>query len=557
MAVFVGLIFLTGRPAFGEWRSVPLGEKSLKNKLAVGANPSFPFMAAATSEQSFLRYDSGPAVYFPQSAVGGSIWAVRFTPLQSCSLVAFSVFSAGGKGAVRVHIFSDKSGLPAGELTSSFAAELGGNLTDQVIYLPLPVEVGGRDFHVALELLADGAPFVAGDDDGGSGHSSYFSLGEGWSQMARSDFVVWSFVRYYGPDQIPPLVAHTPLDAAFADEEIEIAANFSDFSGILEATLSYSVDGGAWVNLPMEVFGDIFKAQLTAVGAGSVLRYFIEVKDASGAENVSWAPSAGRENPFEVPVYLGRQIKYDDGSAESFFIANEGFDDNRFAVRLTPKVYPAQLHTLRAYVNDTARFFLSVYSDTDGSPGRLLSGPWKAGLKEEKKGWVNLILPAGSRPVFENGDFFLLLQWSSASPESPGVGADAGLPDGRSFFFTRKSGWKNWVYDDWMLRVSYVSSKASKNLPEKFTLEQNFPNPFNPSTEIRFRLEQPLKIELAVYNVLGHKVKTLASGSFSGGEHAVVWNGRDERGEPLSSGVYFYRLWAETLVQTRKMVLIK
>src|SRR3972149_1801965 len=71
------------------------------------------------------------------------------------------------------------------------------------------------------------------------------------------------------------------------------------------------------------------------------------------------------------------------------------------------------------------------------------------------------------------------------------------------------------------------------------------------------RLEKPLKGELAVYNVLGHKVKTLASGSFSGGEHAVVWNGRDERGEPLSSGVYFYRLVAETLVQTRKMVLIK
>jgi len=137
------------------------------------------------------------------------------------------------------------------------------------------------------------------------------------------------------------------------------------------------------------------------------------------------------------------------------------------------------------------------------------------------------------------------------------VGADGALPDGRSLFYTRTDGWKSWVYNDWMVRASYTVSKAGQNLPSRFALEQNFPNPFNPSTEIRFRLEHSSTVELAVYNVLGQKIKTLASGSFPEGEHSVTWNGRDGLGSSLSSGVYFYRLRAENRVFTRRMVLIK
>jgi len=553
--LFLGLFVLLPCLAAGEWKGISIDR--MPNRTATGLVSSISLVPTNSSEQSFLGYDSGPAIYFPQSAVSGSLWAVRFSPLQSCSVTAFSVFSAGGGGSVRVHVFKSEGGLPSQDLISPFAAELGGDLTQQVIYLPTPVDAGDGEFHVAFELVAGGAPYITGDDDGGSGHSSYAPPGGGWSEMNGSDFTVRAFVRYYGRDEIPPQLTHAPPDAAFADDGLVLGAKLFDFSGISEAILHYAVNGGAWNSIPMVGQGEMFEARLPKLTAGSTVRYYLETQDGATAPNSTLAPAQGAAAPFELPVYPGRQIKYDDGSAEDFFVADYHFDDNRFAIRLTPGVYPAQIQTLRAFVNDTARFYFSVWSDSGGLPGRLLSGPWKAGLEETGTGWVHFELPSGERPVIEKGDFFLVVQWTASSPGQPGIGADGALPDGRSFFYTGAGGWKNWVFNDWMLRASYAVSKAEENRPLPFSLEQNFPNPFNPSTEIRFRLGQPAAVELAVHNVLGQKIRTLVLGNIPGGEHSVVWDGRDEGGRTLSSGVYFYRLRWENRVLTRRMVLIK
>ncbi len=94
-------------------------------------------------------------------------------------------------------------------------------------------------------------------------------------------------------------------------------------------------------------------------------------------------------------------------------------------------------------------------------------------------------------------------------------------------------------------------------VPDRFHLYPNFPNPFNPSTTIRFSLERAAHVKLEVYNVLGQKVRTLANGRFAQGVHAETWDGRNESGYPAASGVYIYRLEAEGLVSARKMILIK
>ena len=551
----VGLMTLFFGAVLAEWKAEVLVRPN--NRTPAGPVSSILFAPTSSSDQSLLAYDAGPSVFFPQSAVTGSMWAVRFSPPQSCSLVAFSVYSAGGDGSVRVHIFSDSAGRPSRDLTPPFTAALGGDLTNQVVYLPEAVDVGGKEFHVAFELLSGGAPYITGDDDGGSGHSNYCPSGGAWSGMNSTDFALRAVVRYYGPDQIPPQLVHLPPDAGFADEGLVVSAKLSDFSGISEAIVHYSVNEGDWNTVPMAEMGETFEARLYSLSAGSTVRYFIEAQDGAGSPNTAFAPAEGVEAPFELPVYDGRQIKYDDGTAEDFFVADYHFDNNRFAVLLTPETYPAQIHTLRAFVNDSARFFFSVWSDSEGIPGRVLSGPWKTGLEMQEKGWVHFELPIGSRPVVERGDFFLVVQWQPASPLEPGIGADGTRPDGRSFFYTEADGWKNWVYNDWMLRASYLASKTGENLPLRFSLAQNFPNPFNPSTQIRFQLEHPATVELAVYNVLGQKIKTLVSGGLPGGEHSVSWDGRDKRGLALSSGVYFYRLRADGRVLTRRMVLTK
>jgi len=84
------------------------------------------------------------------------------------------------------------------------------------------------------------------------------------------------------------------------------------------------------------------------------------------------------------------------------------------------------------------------------------------------------------------------------------------------------------------------------------TLLGNYPNPFNPTTEISFNLPSASHVKLEVFNVMGQKVATLVNGQFEAGEHVVQWDGRD-----AASGVYFYRLQADDFVDTKKMMLLK
>ena len=91
-------------------------------------------------------------------------------------------------------------------------------------------------------------------------------------------------------------------------------------------------------------------------------------------------------------------------------------------------------------------------------------------------------------------------------------------------------------------------------------LEQNYPNPFNPTTRISYEIEQggtPGKVTLTVYDVTGARVRTLVDQVVKPGVHSAFWDGRNARGESVSSGVYFYRLATPTRALTRKMLLLK
>ena len=99
-------------------------------------------------------------------------------------------------------------------------------------------------------------------------------------------------------------------------------------------------------------------------------------------------------------------------------------------------------------------------------------------------------------------------------------------------------------------------SQPETSQPREFALHQNYPNPFNPATEIRYSLPTVAQAKLEIYNVLGEKIRTLIDRKQSDGAYAVNWDGRDDRGERVSSGVYLYRLQTDQAVQTRKMLLV-
>ncbi|MBT4501743.1 MAG: T9SS type A sorting domain-containing protein [Gemmatimonadetes bacterium] len=102
-----------------------------------------------------------------------------------------------------------------------------------------------------------------------------------------------------------------------------------------------------------------------------------------------------------------------------------------------------------------------------------------------------------------------------------------------------------------------VLEERSELLPSSFALAQNFPNPFNGETTIRFSLPRGGEVELSIFNLAGQKVATLVEGMRSAGEYSVHWDGLNEVGRKLASGVYLYRLCAGELVETRKLLLLQ
>ncbi|RKY89829.1 hypothetical protein DRQ15_08705, partial [candidate division KSB1 bacterium] len=90
-----------------------------------------------------------------------------------------------------------------------------------------------------------------------------------------------------------------------------------------------------------------------------------------------------------------------------------------------------------------------------------------------------------------------------------------------------------------------------------FSLSQNYPNPGNPSTTITFTLPQKAHVTLEIYNLLGQRVRTLVEGVKEAGSHSVVWDGRDEWGKIVPTGIYLYRLQSADFVRVKKMVLVR
>jgi hypothetical protein len=101
------------------------------------------------------------------------------------------------------------------------------------------------------------------------------------------------------------------------------------------------------------------------------------------------------------------------------------------------------------------------------------------------------------------------------------------------------------------------SPQSEEVLPYGFELHQNYPNPFNAGTVISFEVTGSTDLEIVICNVLGQTIRQLACGHYEPGEYRVHWDGRDEQGIIVSSGVYFYRLLAEGHSQTRKMLFVK
>ena len=98
---------------------------------------------------------------------------------------------------------------------------------------------------------------------------------------------------------------------------------------------------------------------------------------------------------------------------------------------------------------------------------------------------------------------------------------------------------------------------SSFNIPEQYILYPNYPNPFNPVTTIRYDLPKESFVDITIYDMLGNVVNNLVNANQSSGNKSVQWNATNNQGEPVSAGVYLYKIQAGNFVDTKKMILLK
>ena len=136
---------------------------------------------------------------------------------------------------------------------------------------------------------------------------------------------------------------------------------------------------------------------------------------------------------------------------------------------------------------------------------------------------------------FPLGEFYAAVQIESNDPDEPLVLVPVHLSVG----------------------ITGLESAARMSVPTTVQLAPNFPNPFNPSTTIRYGLPEEMKVQLEVYNMLGQKLKTLYSGRQTAGFHTVLWDATNDKNVPMASGIYIYRLKTKNNVFVRKMILMR
>jgi hypothetical protein len=131
------------------------------------------------------------------------------------------------------------------------------------------------------------------------------------------------------------------------------------------------------------------------------------------------------------------------------------------------------------------------------------------------------------------------------------------LSHGATFF---AEGWPNpfgWAGRAVITSTSKWGIEQMAAVASKFELAKAYPNPFNPSTNIAFKVAQPENVSLVIYNVLGQEVKTLTNTRMEPGQYNLIWNGTDMFGKPVGSGIYFCRMQAGDFVKIQKMTLMK
>jgi hypothetical protein len=400
-----------------------------------------------------------------------------------------------------------------------------------------------------------------------------------------------------------------------SSDEVSVSAAIVDNGSVASASLFYSVNRGAFQEIGMTVAnGDTFQAAIPALADNSYVRYFIQAIDDVGdmskmpgdtsafvysyvirnsglsikdvqytwGYSVDNSPFMGYEATLEGVVMTDTldwvnnyYIQAKDSAWYGIWVYDPAHKPNKGDwVSVTGTVQENYNVTRLGYVTDFSVVTpgYGVFDPIQVTTGEITTGGANAEAYESvliKVVNVTVTNPFPDAPSGNYGEF-------TVDDGSGGIRVDDAFSafDGNldSTFYLDDTieeliGEHYYSFDNYKIlprnytdivnHVAIDESGKGMNMPKNFTLKQNYPNPFNPTTTINFSVPQTTTLRLAVYNLLGQRIKVLLDGVVQAGNRHVVWDGRNEAGNMMGSGIYFYRLEGTRVNITKKMILMK
>lgn len=424
------------------------------------------------------------------------------------------------------------------------------------------------------------ATFLADDDDGDltNGTPDYYAYCGG---ALNHGFEC-------PPLETGVLIGHAPVqDSEETPLPIGVVATASSTNGAIAAggvKLHWRHPGEAWQTLtmaPTGIGGSAYGAEIPPQPVGTV-QYYLTAEDVTGA--MATLPLAGPAAPYDFIIAW----RLDSGESETGWATEIAGGSNPAGAWVC--VDP--VGTIAQPENDHSAQGARCWVTGQHTPGD------PAGAGDVDAGWVTL-----RSPVYDlNGATTVTLRyWKWFSDNMAGADASdfwqaqASNNGGSSWYNLEQNtnATNAWVpitvnllnlfpvpaqmafrfqvfdlgadnlveggLDDLTLLAIWETTGVGDGLEVTLPplLDQNVPNPFNPVTEIRFNLAMPGRARLEVLDAQGRRLRTLAAGEFGAGQQVFQWDGRDEAGRPVASGMYFYRLETAAGTQARRMLLIK
>jgi hypothetical protein len=381
-----------------------------------------------------------------------------------------------------------------------------------------------------------------------------------------------------------------------------VTANVTSLSAAIDpasVTLSYRVNGGGFNAVGMtDAGGGVFTAEIPAQSRPAVVEYFVSAQDSSGDTGTS--PTAAQDatpdtSDTSTPSFFERYHTYDVCTVYDACETVSGWEPHATGSTASGGIWengaPVGTNAQAGYdmTPDTGvNCFVTGAAGGNVNKGFtiLLSPVWDLAGQDSvvakyRRWWVTELDNALTRfreDYFQvdvsndSGQSWVRVEdtneglesWQERQVDLTGLFGATGLVQFRfTAYDTGAAGTNEAAVDE--IRISAKASQpvlvdgdgSTGAAPARFALHGNEPNPFNPSTRIRYDLPRQTDVRIGVFNASGQRVKTLVTGTQPAGRHAAFWDGRNESGEPVASGFYVYRMETREFTAARKMLLVK